>query len=104
MDEKSIIKTIFNFFIIDAIIFSVISIFIALVFGLFLELFLGDFASRIITILGFVIFLLLMWSNYRIRYVGKFDIDDAKSILKTRYAKGEISKEQFEQMKKELEK
>lgn len=81
-----------------------ISILIALVFGLFLELFLGDFASRIITILGFVIFLLLMWSNYHIRYVGKFDIDDAKSILKIRYAEGEISKEQFEQMKKELEK
>jgi len=29
--------------------------------------------------------------------------EDALNILKTRYAKGEITKEQFEQMKKDLQ-
>lgn len=30
--------------------------------------------------------------------------DEAINILRTRYAKGEVTKEQFEQMKKDLEK
>ncbi|HAV11459.1 MAG TPA: hypothetical protein DCX32_02855 [Candidatus Moranbacteria bacterium] len=47
------------------------------------------------------IYTLIKWFNEQ----GKFKIggeDSAMRILKERYAKSEISKEQFEQMKKDL--
>jgi hypothetical protein len=38
------------------------------------------------------------------KVIGQASHDESLNILKTRYAKGEITKEQFEQMKKDLEK
>lgn len=38
------------------------------------------------------------------KVVGQTSNDEPLNILKVRYAKGEITKEQFEQMKKDLEK
>jgi putative membrane protein len=61
--------------------------------------------------LGFVLFLLLIalvfslaFRPWRRRYYRRWrDWDDANEILRQRYARGEITKEQFEQMQRDLE-
>ncbi len=104
MKEKVIIKTIFNFFIIDLIIFSIIAFIVAFIIGIFIEITLGDIATRITPLLGFVLLLILMLWNYKYRYQNKFGEEDAIELLKIRYAKGDISKEEFEEIKKDISK
>jgi len=101
MKEKDIIKTIFNFFILDLIIFGLLAYLIAFIIAIFLGLI--DkvlFGFNQIIALGLLI--LFMYMNYKYRYQNKLKEEDAIEILKVRYAKGEITKEEFEQMKKEI--
>jgi putative membrane protein len=57
-----------------------------------------------VVIIGIIIWLLINQSN---RNRNQFNInphlESPMDILKKRYARGEISKEQFEQMKKDIE-
>lgn len=53
-------------------------------------------------LIGAVIWLIVTLTN-QARSDGKIG-DDASEILKRRYAKGEISKKEYEEMKKELDK
>ena len=47
---------------------------------------------------------IIRFPNYKITsYADNNPYDEAKNIIRIRYAKGEITKEQFEQMKKDLE-
>ena len=56
-----------------------------------------------ILIIGLIF--VLIWTNTRERnkYIPFNGKETALDILKKRYAKGEITKEQFDQMKKDLE-
>ena len=56
-----------------------------------------------IIIIGLI--LVLIWTNTRERnkYIPFDRKETALDILKKRYAKGEITKEQFDQMKKDLD-
>ncbi len=60
-----------------------------------------------VVLIYFIIF--LKWllggrkGGKRVFYRGRGDDEEYLDILKSRYAKGEISKEQFEEMKKTLE-
>jgi uncharacterized membrane protein len=44
-----------------------------------------------------------MYWNYKFRYEVRIKKTTALEILKTRYAKGEITKEQFNEMKNDIE-
>jgi len=102
MKEKDVIKTVFDFFIIDLIIFS----FIAGIFTLVIIMVIGianqELSTRLTPLIAFLILFFLMYSNYKIRYKNKLGRDDAIEVLKLRYANGKITKEEFEQMKKDL--
>jgi len=56
-------------------------------------------------ILIIALIFVLIWTNTRERnkYIPFDGKETAMDILKKRYAKGEISKEQFDQMKKDLD-
>jgi putative membrane protein len=43
------------------------------------------------------------WWGWRGRYRGYYHWGDAKEVLRQRYARGEITKEQFEQMNRDLD-
>jgi len=64
-------------------------------FGIFFLFIVLLFVSRLI-------FLPMGW-GWRRRYWYGYGYGDAHEILRQRYARGEITKEQFEQMKKDLE-
>jgi putative membrane protein len=101
--DDDIIKTVFDFYIIDLIIFSAIAgIFAFLITGT-IWLFYTDAPRIILQIVAVLILIVLMYWNYKYRYKKKFKKSRSIEILKNRYAKGEITKEQFEEMKKELE-
>ena len=102
MKEKDIIKTIFNFFIIDLIIFAVLSFIIAFIIGFLISIPFGEIGSRIISPIFLLLLLVLMYWNYKIRYQNKFKEEDAIKVIELRYANGDITKEEFEQMKKDL--
>ena len=102
MKEKDIIKTIFDFFIIDLIIFAILAGIIAFFIGLLISIPFPDEGIRIISLLHIVILIFLMYWNYKYRYQGKFQEEDAIKVMELRYANGDITKEEFEQMKKDL--
>jgi putative membrane protein len=69
------------------------------VFGLW---FFFPFGILFIFILLFLVSRLIFWPmGWRRRYW--YDYGDAQEILRQRYARGEITKEQFDQMKRDLE-
>jgi uncharacterized membrane protein len=102
MREKDIIKTIFSFFIIDLIIFAIFAYMIAFFIGLLVNIPFPDTGIKIISLLHIVILLVLMYWDYKYRYQGKFQEEDAIKVIELRYANGEITKKEFEQMKKDL--
>lgn len=59
----------------------------------------------IMWILIIVLIFVIIWNNtsQRNKYIPFDGKETALDILKKRYAKGEITKEQFDQMKKDLE-
>ena len=62
----------------------------------------GLFIWAIFLIIIIVVFYLIMQSSKSKRYDNSYS-EDPIDILKKRYAKGEINKEDFEKMKKDLE-
>jgi len=102
MKEKDVLKIIFDFFIIDLIIFAIISFIVAFIIGIFIEIAFGDIGVRITSLIGFILLVVLMWWNYKYRYQNRWGEDYALELLKLRYAKGDISKEEFEQIKKDI--
>ena len=102
MKEKDILKTVFNFFIIDLVIFAIFSFLIAFIIAILLNITLGV-SREFISPIGFVLLLVLMWWNYKYRYEETFKEEDAIKVLELRYAKGKITKEEYKQMKKDLE-
>ena len=56
-----------------------------------------------IVIIGLIIWLLVNQSNRNKQFFQPPQQESAIDILKKRYAKGEISKEEYEQMKNDLE-
>ncbi len=53
-------------------------------------------------ILGLAIFLVLRLTGGKHKPDGALPADDLLTVLKTRYAKGEIPKDQYEEMKKDI--
>jgi putative membrane protein len=51
----------------------------------------------------FIVFWVAKWFFWPWRGWNRYEYRTAESILKVRYAKGEITKEQFEQMMRDLE-
>ena len=103
MKEKDIIKTVFSFFIIDLIIFSFFALIIAFFIAILINIVFPETNYRIISLLQIIILLVLMYWNYKYRYQGKFKEEDAIKVIEFRYANGEITKQQYEKMKKDLE-
>lgn len=60
-------------------------------------------SSTLHPIIAFLLLILLMYWNYKYRYQRKFKEAEAAKILQLRFAKGEITKEEYEQMKKVLD-
>jgi putative membrane protein len=54
-------------------------------------------------LLGLLVMISIIYLAFGRRHCSKNNDDSALEILKKRYAKGDISKEEFHQMKKELE-
>jgi len=102
MKEKDIIKTIFSFFIIDLIIFAILSLIIAFIIGFLISILFGEIGSRIVSPIHLLLLLVLMYWNYKMRYQNKFQEEDAIKVIELRYANGDITKKEFEQMKKDL--
>ena len=73
---------------------------------------LGGIGMMIIGLVGFILFAIgivyvLKWiftvPRYERRYGGRYGSEEeAFEVLKMRYAKGEISKEEYERMKREI--
>ncbi|MCJ7826053.1 SHOCT domain-containing protein [Patescibacteria group bacterium] len=71
----------------------------------------GFFFPSLLSILFFVIFIVLVWSLFTHRSDKRdtesnedemINEDTALEILKKRYAKGELTKRQFQEMKKDI--
>ena len=81
MKEKDVLKIIFDFFIIDLIIFAIISFIVAFIIGIFIEIAFGDIGVRITSLIGFILLVVLMWWNYKYRYQNRWGEDDALELL-----------------------
>ena len=103
MKEKDIIKTVFSFFIIDLIIFAMLAGIIGLFIGILIFIVFPEVNFVIINLLQLIILLILMYWNYKHRYQGKFKEENAIKVIKIRYANGDITKKEYEQIKKDLE-
>jgi putative membrane protein len=68
--------------------------------GLFSVALMGLFVIAVIVAILFLIRWLIVFTSHRNRGAGS--TDSALEILKVRYAKGEINKEEFEEKKKDL--
>jgi putative membrane protein len=69
-------------------------------------MFIGNFGfGWLLWIIIIVLVVALIWKNTseRDKYIPFENKETALDILKKRYAKGEITKEQFDQMKKDIE-
>ena len=96
-------KTGFDFYIIDLFIFGAFAGIITLIISGIIWFFFGEIGKELSPIIFFLLLLVLMYWNYKFRYEERIKKTSAFEILKIRYVKGEITKEQFEQMKKDLE-
>lgn len=70
------------------------------------DMFIGNFGfGWLLWIIIIVLVVALIWKNTseRDKYIPFENKETALDILKKRYAKGEITKEQFDQMKKDIE-
>lgn len=73
---------------------------------MFHDMFIGNFGfGWLLWIIIIVLVVALIWKNTseRDKYIPFENKETALDILKKRYAKGEITKEQFDQMKKDIE-
>ncbi len=73
---------------------------------MFHDMFIGNFGfGWILWIIIIVLVVALIWKNTseKDKYIPFENKETAFDILKKRYAKGEITKEQFDQMKKDIE-
>ena len=73
---------------------------------MFHDMFIGNFGfGWLLLIIIIVLVVALIWKNTseRDKYIPFENKETALDILKKRYAKGEITKEQFDQMKKDIE-
>jgi uncharacterized membrane protein len=103
MTKDTVMKTGFDFYIIDLFIFGALAGIITLMMSGIIWFFLGEIGKELSPIIFFLSLIVLMYWNYKFRYEERIKKTYAIEILKTRYVKGEITKEQFEEMKKEIE-
>ena len=55
-----------------------------------------------VLLIGLAVYLLYLSSNKGLEQESRHSLESPLDILKMRYARGEISREQFEEMKKDL--
>lgn len=55
-----------------------------------------------LAVVGLIVYLILRYTDQRRTFTG-YSSETALDILKKRYAKGEISKEEYENMKKDIQ-
>ena len=70
------------------------------------DMFIGNFGfGWLLWIIIIVLVVVLIWknTNERDKYIPFENKETALDILKKRYAKGEITKEEFERIKKDIE-
>ena len=103
MIKDTVMKTGFDFYIIDLLICGAFAGGITMVISGIIWFFLGEIGKELSPIIFFLLLLVLMYWNYKFRYEERIKKTTALEILKTRFAKGEITKEQFKEMKKEIE-
>ena len=112
MNGKNVVKTGISLYI-DIMVYLVIAFIVAAVVGSFFN-FLFNFEVSVlrvtVSIVWMIVFIILMYWNFKYRYVKSSTeetVNDSPEepikALKLRYAKGEITKEEFEQMKKDLD-
>jgi len=70
MDEKGVIKTILSFGI-DIWVFIIIAFIVAAVIGGALSTGLGSLGTGIGLLIGLIMFITMMWGNYKYRYSGE---------------------------------
>lgn len=103
MAKDDIIKTVFDFYIVDFIIFGILAGILAVIICGSIWFLLGEIGKTVYPLVFFLLLILLMYWNYKFRYKKKLKKTKVMEILKTRFAKGDITKEQYDEMKKKIE-